>query len=320
MSSKNELFLEDIKAFNNFFYKNCYYNCLLTVCNYIGISDWKVIVNDIYSDSIFRLKYGYSEHDLYSLLLAIGVIANAYSKNEIVEYMLTILNNKNVVILFVDLFYIPYRTDVYQKENSVHAVVVCGYNLEKQVFYILDQKNFFSMDFAIREVSFENVSKSSSSLKKLRDNYKKMDLSYVCDTIGICSSYKKDNMEKINIDIKHEIIRQVKDNTGKLLYECDCFANKITAMKKTDNEIKEIVRVINSLLIRKKAEIYLLKECCCYNSESINNCQEILKKIQILKNCVLKKNVDSNKVVLYAETIVNQERKWFINIEENLMM
>jgi hypothetical protein len=289
------------------------------VCNYIGISDRKFIAADIYSDSMYRHKYEFTEDlisDIETRAIEAGINYASITINDIVDNTLKILDEKNIVILFINLFYIPYRKDVYKKENSIHAVVVCGYNLQKQVFYVLDQKNYFSMTFTIWEISFENIIQATETLGEFVNNYKNCDLSYIYKTMGVCSSYKRSNDQPVNVNINHEMVINAKKYSHILMKEYDDFLNIIQLIGKEKTKIKEVIRIINTIIIRKKAEIYLLQNNPCLNEYYIENNHEILKNMQILKNSILKKDIEIEKIVLITLKIIDLDKNWYKNIHK----
>lgn len=55
-----------------------------------------------------------------------------FKKN--IEYM---KNNDEAIIVGLDTFYMPYATN-YHKNHAIHTAILCGYNLDKKVVYLID--------------------------------------------------------------------------------------------------------------------------------------------------------------------------------------
>ncbi|WP_052675710.1 beta-ketoacyl synthase N-terminal-like domain-containing protein [Paenibacillus sp. IHBB 10380] len=161
MSGENKVVLNAIEPFNQFLFINCFYSSLFSVlsyykvpvssfiCKYKAYADW--------NDGRFDIKYN-APNDFEEIMSSLGLAVNVQRKlQDCFEPTITSLQNGHPVILSVDCFYLPIRSDMYQRIHCEHSLLVIGYEKSKEIFYVLEQKNAESLSYQKQEIKFEDM-------------------------------------------------------------------------------------------------------------------------------------------------------------------
>ncbi len=134
--------LPGLKPFNELNLKSCYYNQVVAGYSLFGIDpkiiagnylplykfDEKEKVLDVEHEEIFTQK------ELYDLT---GVEKEFFKPvKNLKEFVITQIDNGCPVIIPVDCFYLTYREDLYKKAHVSHFILIYGYDLEQNKFYI----------------------------------------------------------------------------------------------------------------------------------------------------------------------------------------
>lgn len=141
----NELFNRDI-VFYNGLESFCFQNCLRILL------EAKEIDNSfLYLDASLSLVYNFDEEggsfntddNIRGFISQYSQYSRYYPKltedklgvfKENIEYM---AEHNEPIIVGVDTFYLPYATN-YRKNHAIHTAILCGYNLDKEVVYLID--------------------------------------------------------------------------------------------------------------------------------------------------------------------------------------
>ncbi len=114
--------------------------------------------------------------------------ADRVSNNlEYVNYIIDKIRSKCPIILFLSSAYIPWNNTHYKKESeALHGIIICGYDEERELFYIkdnsiinssgFDKKNSISTntmwEFCLPyEIVFDMIKKSNNYLQSIHNNY-----------------------------------------------------------------------------------------------------------------------------------------------------
>lgn len=152
---------ECIKPFNDFFYYTCFYNSIAPVLDAYNVPISLIFGNVQYyykfNDGIITVKY-----ELYKILKNIldesGVWLHEYKGNvQIKEILKSELESNHPVIIFVDLFYLPYRADEYMKIHEDHSLLVIGYDDEKESLRVLEQTSINELNFNIMDINVDDM-------------------------------------------------------------------------------------------------------------------------------------------------------------------
>jgi hypothetical protein len=158
----NKHILENIEPFNDVLYKNCFYNAYFPVVHHYGRTIMPFLANDI-------IVYGYNKNekgiklnrefvhceDLEQLSAGIGMYFD--KKVECEDPMNDIIDAITCgrpVIVSIDSFYEPFRSDTYRKMHWPHSILIYGYDDDEQVFHIMEHKNRENLAYEKRTIDY----------------------------------------------------------------------------------------------------------------------------------------------------------------------
>ncbi|BBH20596.1 hypothetical protein Back11_19410 [Paenibacillus baekrokdamisoli] len=151
--------IRNIKAWNDLYFKNCYYSALFPVILQFKKSITPVLLNDIYTykegdDSTqgFISMEHQSIKEMDDILKDMGINSQVKSTTNVIQELKNSIDANRPVLLFIDCFYEKIRFDAYNKHHWVHIVLVYGYDDEIQAFDILEHK--YATGFTYDEFKF----------------------------------------------------------------------------------------------------------------------------------------------------------------------
>ncbi|WP_088550003.1 AMP-binding protein [Paenibacillus aquistagni] len=154
--------LVNIEPFNTLFYRSCFYNAFFTVVKYHQREITSFLCNDIAlydyrNNGAFGISYlSMNEHSV--LLKEQGLeITRLEKKEQFYESIFHSIASNIPVIIGVDCYYEPNRTDMYQINHWYHYVNIIGYDLKQRLFYILEHDHADSLDYYKMSISFEDL-------------------------------------------------------------------------------------------------------------------------------------------------------------------
>jgi len=153
--------ISGVEPFTDIIYKGCFYNSLFPAIRCLKGQTNPFFSNDIF---IYRLEEGIFtvEHKTVreetSLLNEQGIqeIKLPECKN-LVQMLEESIRGNAPVIVNIDCFYHPMRTDTYKKNHWPHFILVYGYDSRTQQFTILDHDDANSTNFCERKISYESL-------------------------------------------------------------------------------------------------------------------------------------------------------------------
>lgn len=161
---ESKIILSNIVPFNDMFYKSCFYHSLFPIIGYYGKSIMELMVNDVivyeYNENIpVPLGVEYMPTTPLNVLLdEVGIrVRIQLESNDIVNDMITAISKRRPVILWVDSFYEPFREDTYQKKHLLHTLLIYGFCLANQKFYIIEHDHEENLSYDCREISFDDL-------------------------------------------------------------------------------------------------------------------------------------------------------------------
>lgn len=211
--------IQNIEPYNELFFISCYYNSMFSVLKYYNKSIMPFLVNCISKyiyngnrQGIFFSVAHYPVIEVDELLRRMGVII--YSKqnnyNIIQDAINSILNNRPVIVT-VDCFFMPIRSEFYMKKHAPHAILVYGFSNTTEMFSIIEQKNADSLNYCKTNLGYTDLFNSYKGFLELDNPYLikttyceyDIDKSYDCHRNAI-NGYQKNY--KLNITQKREDI------------------------------------------------------------------------------------------------------------------
>ncbi|BCJ94146.1 hypothetical protein acsn021_17150 [Anaerocolumna cellulosilytica] len=260
--------MEQMQPFNDFFYRDCFYNSLFSIINYGKGDTSNILANEIQ-------LYDYVPANI----LEVGIVTIS------VEPMNKILENMNIfydwseqkadpyeiydaldhdmpVIIMVDCFEESIREEYYHKEHLDHNLLIYGYDLEQKIFYIIEHSKKNRLDYKKKTIPIDVVLKASNAYiyhyqnekqdaaifykfyqKQSKDGIKKNASTMFCE-----------NYLKYEVIIRMQFIKldNIKDTLCKFIY------NRKKLSECIDTITDEITNIINAKKIeQRKYKLFL---------------------------------------------------------------
>ncbi len=153
--------LENIKPFNKFWFKSCFYHAFLAVAQYYGGDVMNYVRN--------RFIHYENKNGTFEVVDGGFVRYNEVeglrehrrrSEAKLFKAIKRRIDSEQPVIVAADSFYLPFRNDTYLKTHIVHYICVYGYDVEKGVVDIVDHKYWGSYQFEKKKVSVLDLTKA----------------------------------------------------------------------------------------------------------------------------------------------------------------
>jgi hypothetical protein len=141
----DDVIIDDIEPFSDFFYKNCVFNSLFPVIKHFKRSIIPILSNDalVYTlNASGRISSKYIQFtDLLGIIKELGI--NGEVKvivDDVIHSVKEAIKKERLCIVKIDCFYVSERKDTYQSLHFPHTLLVYGYNDAKQVFHVIDHR------------------------------------------------------------------------------------------------------------------------------------------------------------------------------------
>ena len=311
---KTNVKLSGVRTFNKFWFGSCFYHQLYSAVSCLGIDTDQVVLANLYlPDGNFEIKKVFKDEKEYLKSVDFSLKHLNVNKNK----SLRLLNAGYPLIVGVDCYEMKEREHFYHKEHSRHFVMIYGYDLAKESFYITDHNYFNDYMFREKEMPFDELFTANSSYRK-----------YYCSRNGTSS-----------IQVKK---RKKHDDSGDFfttLFNEQTMSRSLGLLIDDLNDLKEHLKNNNFGFLLKNAEkiirfTNLMKESLCVVkcfavSENLTLCIEelitcyrflwgIFLKIKI-KNQVDLKREQIDKILAKIDILIENAIKFdkYIKIECN---
>ncbi len=172
----NSKVIENIEPFNDIYFKSCFYNSLFPVVNYFRSDLNSILFNDIivYDSEPEKIESGIGvkyipvlrdEQLIDHLELEVEM---KESSPDIIDRIQTDISQNRPVILWVDSFYEPLRTDTYMKHHTPHTLLIYGYDQKEELFHIIEHKSRENLSYKKRQIAYSDV---SLAVKGYQENF-----------------------------------------------------------------------------------------------------------------------------------------------------
>lgn len=157
--------LRNIEPFNDIFYQYCFYNSFFPVVHHFDKSILPILINDVIVYNHEKEQDWLCSNVQYiplkteaELLEGLGISSNAkVIRENLIDEVITSINNNRPVIIWVDCFYIPDRADTYLKKHNQHTLLVYGFNEFNHSLCIVEHDHSENLTYKKRLISFSDV-------------------------------------------------------------------------------------------------------------------------------------------------------------------
>lgn len=160
---RNEI-IADVKPFNEFLFRSCYYHQLIAALSCFGIDAENVLSNRFV---FMRENFAIDEIGIFTdaeLIDRLGCrIRNCKMRKS------TLINNidkQNPLIVGVDCFYLKSRPDTYSKKHMTHYIMVYGYDTDADSALVTDHDYANGFYYKKKAISLENLLYANSMFEK----------------------------------------------------------------------------------------------------------------------------------------------------------
>lgn len=157
--------LDGVAPFSNLYFKSCFYNSFFAGLQYFKQDILHFMVNEmvIYNEreqGMLGAKY-ISCEDSATILKRNGleVLKKDRSKAISSDLVASILKERPVVV-WVDSYYEPFRSDAYRQKHIKHTLLVYGFDLKERIFHIIEHENHDSLVYKPMTISFDALIES----------------------------------------------------------------------------------------------------------------------------------------------------------------
>lgn len=282
------------EGFNEFVYKNCFFNQLLCVLKANNVNPMVIFSNDIL---LYRLeeeiKVHYQENDVEKALKETGIkVFKEQKVKHIEERIKKAVQEGRSVILSIDCFMEESRAETYMKEHVSTMLVVYGYDEGVDCFITVERKYFDTLSYQVRKMKVselvecyeEYVRYYQTSDVVSNPSYFELDVSELNENIN-----SMEMMENYinNFKVNEEMIRNSLLN---IIQFRNVFEEMIEGKSMTRTRAEKLIVSINDIVNGKKVQKFkLLNKVLFENDEVVlNTFVEIISKWEHIRNVLVK--------------------------------
>lgn len=162
--------LKGIEPFNEFFFISCYYHQLITGVKYFGGRTDEIISRyfpayefreDEKIPRVRELKAEYGKE--LEKATGVHIVRKKTSKAVIYELRQAVRHGQPCLVA-VDCFELSYREDTYQKKHALHFLLIYGYDIKAQEFFVIDHLFTNSPRYVECKITFSELERGFYAL------------------------------------------------------------------------------------------------------------------------------------------------------------
>ncbi len=294
----NRKILNNIIPFNDIFYRTCYFNALIPIVKHFNKSILPFLVNEI-------IMYGYKNVEEKKIIeyipvnplnnvfdqIGLKIITNTESSNLISDIRRAISKGRPV-ILWIDCFYSPIRSDMYQKNHWEHCIVVYGYDDDLEVCNIIEHQNRDNLSYIAQVMKFQDI---LNCCKGYHEHfYRKINMpvymEFYCEPENACAVEEeslydyihrfKENMSGFKENL-YARIESLKDYKRDFAYITGC-------RELLDRNIEGMLSALNQAINIKQVEIYRMNKLYDGHLKLLELLEQILMKWEYIRKVIAK--------------------------------
>jgi hypothetical protein len=157
----DKFIIESIEPFNDILYKSCFYNAYFSILRHHNISVLPVLANDVIvyrydKEKGLNLSWEFIHNeDIERLSDSVGIgIEKKVECEDPVNDVIDAIMLKKPVIVSIDSYYEPFRSDTYKKKHWPHSLLIYGYDDNEQLFHIIEHKNLENLAYERQTIDY----------------------------------------------------------------------------------------------------------------------------------------------------------------------
>nr|WP_297934398.1 amino acid adenylation domain-containing protein [uncultured Lachnoclostridium sp.] len=292
--SSKKVNIESITAFNEVFYKDCFYNALFPALQYAHKEINRILCKDVFlykgikSDGRMQLTSkifaGKGIEELLVTCLGIFTVVKM-DESSLVNELRNALSNGRLAIVRVDCMYESIRPDLYRKNHFPHALLVCGFDDESKRFTVIEQSDVNKLDYTWRTITYQELQECN---KEYRENFasKNKPIYYeFYDNVVLPEEIEVNSAESIYCETITERQHLIQEGLNSLNQFSKYYEEVVSDELLLKQECESLIFQVNDILLNKHAEEYKNKAIlgsahkCSLICAEINSCWNVIKVI-----------------------------------------
>lgn len=280
------------EGYNEFVYKNCFFNQLFAILKANGISPMVVLSNDILMyrlDDLLKVEY-HSNMDIEEALRAVGgKVFQEEKADSVLDKIKKAIEKERSVILSIDCFKEKSRVETYMKEHVATMLLVFSYDECTDCFSVIERKYFDTLSYQVRTI---DASELENCYEEFIRYYQES------DSQAHSSYFEFDFSEKkVNTNFKEKYSKYFKLNAKKIREQFSDiirFSDVYEEMLENEDVLKQkvepLIANINDIINAKKVQKRKLSDTTMFgNDENIQIIFEnVISKWGRIRNILVK--------------------------------
>ncbi len=319
--TEKKVYIGGVRAYNEVFYKSCFYNALFAGIYSIGIDPYDVMVQAIPSYSVNErtklVEVNYIEAKSWTVVMEEAKV-NIITLNQcedILSVMKDSLREKSLLIVQIDGYYSPIREDLYGKLHWAHNILVYGFNDSTGVFNLLEQSERNLLDYCEKEITYYDLEKAFiKGMERFEVNLAEPPIVIIEGNKRIGQGKLGEESSKREIWIKNiadadqilqENIVLFKDNLERCLEQSMVWKKSLPLLIDNINKIIESKKVFNKLIL-----------AFIQDEQVIKLSSDLLDEWNIVRSKLARLTFSRNK---YQDSMTSCNVEHIANIEKKLI-
>lgn len=166
--------LSDIEPFNSVFYQGCFYNAYFPIVSHFKKNMNLLLANDIVlytaGETAENIDLGVDflavkDFDEVQKIVGLAMEVLIWTEHSI-SRIIKSLSMGRLIIISVDCFFENIRTDMFNKNHWPHFLLIYGYDINKQIFHIVEHDNINNLTYRKCEIDFTVLEESHNGYIK----------------------------------------------------------------------------------------------------------------------------------------------------------
>ena len=298
--------LSNVVPFNEFFYYSCFYTMLFTAVQLLNKSVYPYMINLLSYYSLYydekRLGLYINVENIKDLVLfsneqGVNTKCKIYTpklKDDIIQA----LENNHPVIVSINCFYESLREEFYLKKDWRHSLLVYGFDMNKNLFYIVEHDHIDSPVYQQRKIDMDELCRSYEGYIQVfqkPDEYTFFELSSVSE-----AAYTEKYWRALYAKNQFDHLAKLKNGLTQILNMKEIFHERIAEKHlNLRQNIEDMLNGVNNIITFKKGQLYLLNHLYRINDELTLKLQNIIDlwtsiRLNLAKYLYSKRNNDTN--------------------------
>jgi len=295
---ENIRIINDIKPFNEIFYKTCFYSSLFPIINKYSRDILPIFLNDVIvydnlslnNKAHFAMNY-IEINSLEDALRSIGIdMKSLYYKEDLINDIKKSIEEDRPVIIWVDCFYEPFRKDSFEKKHWSHTLLIHGFNDNERTIDIVEHKHRDNLSYENRTITYEDI---KNSYEGYYNNFKSRSNSPAYFEFLLNKSYEMPNLDfesykRTFVKNQKEKEKEVLSGLEKLRNFAKDFENIVLDEEALKGKVEDLTNSFNMIINAKQVEVYKIAKLLGEDHMLFKLQQEIVQNWMSIRAIVAK--------------------------------